>query len=50
MNPHITDTGLLSLRSITTLTTVRVDKKSKVTPDGIAQLQMALPRCKVTLQ
>lgn len=50
MNPNITDAGLLSLKSIKTLTVVKVDKKSKVTPQGIAQLQKAVPNCKVAAE
>ncbi len=43
----ISDAGLLHLRSIKTLTVVRLDKKTKVTPQAIARLEKARPGCKV---
>jgi len=43
----VTDAGLLPLASIKTLTQVTFDKKTKVTPQGIARFEKLLPGCKV---
>ncbi len=45
----VTDAGLASLASIRTLAKVAFDKQTKVTPQGIARLEKALPGCKVVL-
>jgi hypothetical protein len=43
----ITDAGLQPLKELTKLELVRL-KNTKVTPEGIAELQRALPRCQIT--
>jgi hypothetical protein len=45
----VSDAGLLNLASLKSLTQVVLDKKTKVTPQGIQRFEKLLPGCKVVV-
>jgi hypothetical protein len=45
--PRITDAGLLHLHHLPTLQTLELTDCKGLTPDALAALQTALPRCKI---
>jgi hypothetical protein len=48
--PQITDTGLINLKPFPSLRTVIVNKKTGVTPEGIAEFRRLRPDCEVVIK